>query len=90
MVCDDGLDVVFEILVSTDKQDSVASQESNAIIDPLISQDIEIDQESVSISVNRYFLGNRYWYRYVIQMQNRYRYSEIIEKSVRIGVSKNR
>ena len=36
VVCDDGLEVVFERLVSTDKQDSVASQESNATINPLM------------------------------------------------------
>ena len=32
VVCDDGLEVVFERLDSADKQDSVASQESNATI----------------------------------------------------------
>ena len=32
VVCDDGLEVVFERLDSTDKQDSVASQESNETI----------------------------------------------------------
>ena len=36
MVCDDGLEVVFVRLVSTDKQDSVASQDSNATINPLL------------------------------------------------------
>ena len=36
VVCDDGLEVVFERLVSTDKQDSVASQDSNATINPLM------------------------------------------------------
>ena len=36
VVCDDGLYVVFERVVTTDKQDSVASQESNATINPLM------------------------------------------------------
>ena len=36
VVCDDGLEVVFVRLFSTDKQDSVASQDSNATINPLM------------------------------------------------------
>ena len=32
VVCDDGLEMVFERSNSTDKQDSVASQESNETI----------------------------------------------------------
>ena len=36
VVCDDWLEMVFERLVFTDKHDSVASQESNSTMNPLM------------------------------------------------------